>query len=244
MRYCETTAKKPQHNDVYIVEFPKSGITWISTILANMALISSGRKEIASFPAIQLYVPDIHVTRDVGGVAYDVPPVRLIKSHAEFNPNYVSVIYLARNPLDVMKSYFRFNKESSGMKFSSFDEFCRSETMGVPAWKRHVRSWFEGKVIVQRVHLCRYEDLINNPVAEIADISRNFGWNIDAQTIALAVSRSSVDVMKESERFYKSRNPRYTMSFVRGEGGFSVEDKTISYIKDECEEELRLLGYK
>lgn len=244
IRYQKTTARMPRHNDVYIVEFPKSGITWLSSILANMALISSDRKEVASFTAAHLFVPDIHITRDIGPMVYDVPPVRMIKSHAEFNPNYVFVIYLVRNPLDVMKSYFRFNRENSGVRFSSFDDFCRSEKMGVPAWKRHVRSWFEGEVIAQRVHLCRYEDLINDAVSEVADISKNFGWNIDKRVIELAVSRSSVDEMKESERVYKSRNLRYTMSFVRGKGDFVIEEKTISYIKNECEGELILLGYK
>lgn len=244
VKYRNTTADRPQHNDVYIVEFPKSGISWLSAILANMALISSGRKEMASFTATGLFVPDIHVTRHVGKMAYDVPPVRMIKSHAEFNPNYAFVIYLARRPVDVMKSYFRFNRENSGPEFSSFDDFCRSESMGIPAWKRHIRSWFDGEVIAQRVHLCRYEDLLANAVNEINEISRNFGWNIGIDAIEAAVEASSVEQMKESEALYRSRNPRYTMSFVRGKADFVVEDKTFSYIDSMCGEELRLLGYR
>jgi hypothetical protein len=41
--------KNPRHDDFYVVEFPKSGITWLTAILANVALIESGRKEIASY---------------------------------------------------------------------------------------------------------------------------------------------------------------------------------------------------
>jgi len=73
VRHQRTTVKNPQHNDVYVVEFPKSGVTWLSTILANMALISSGREEVASFTGLQIFVPDIHVTRDVGRVAHRTP---------------------------------------------------------------------------------------------------------------------------------------------------------------------------
>ena len=243
-RHLKTTAISPQHNDLYVVEFPKSGVTWLSSILANVALISSGRREIASFTAAHLFIPDIHVSRHVGTALYDTPPMRMIKSHAEFNPNYNFVIYLARNPLDVMKSYFRFIKETSGPEFASFDEFCHSEKVGIPAWKRHVASWFEGKVICQRVHLCRYEDLIANAVQEIELISRNYGWNIEKSAIEMAVTRSSVETMKESERLYKSRNPRYTMTFIRGENDCVVEERTKSYIDRECEKELKLLGYK
>jgi len=142
-----------------------------------------------------------------------------------------------------MKSYFRFNQESSGPKFSSFDDFCRSESMGIPAWKRHVGSWLKGDVVAQRLHLCRYEDLLDDPVGEVAAISRNFGWNIDRDVIEQAVSRSAVEEMKTAEQFYKSRNPRYTMTFVRGKGDLVLEDKTVSFIEKECEEELSLLGY-
>lgn len=243
-QHLKTTPITSQHNDFYIVEFPKSGITWLSSLLANVALISSGRRELASFTAAHLFVPDIHVTRHIGPMVYDVPPVRMIKSHAEFNPNYNFVVYLSRNPLDVMKSYFRFSKENSGRGFSSFDEFCRSRELGIPAWKRHVTSWFEGGVIAQRVHLCRYEDLIRDAVEEIDLIGKNFGWNIERGAIELAISRSRVEKMKESEELYKSRNPRYNMTFIRGKNDFEIEDKTRSYIDRECENELRLLGYK
>ncbi|MFZ2168712.1 MAG: sulfotransferase domain-containing protein [Methylococcaceae bacterium] len=240
----KTTARNPQHNDFYIVEFPKSGITWLSTILANMALISSGRKEVAAFTAAHFFVPDIHVTRNLGPMVYNIPPVRMIKSHSEFNPNYAFVVYLARHPVDVMKSYYRFNMENGSPEFLSFDDFCRSDKLGVQAWKQHVYSWFDGKVIAQRVHLCRYEDLVKDTVGEIELISRNFGWNIDSGVIKLAIERSTVEVMKESERVYRSRNPRYTMSFIRGESDFEVKAETVSYIKKECKEELKLLGYE
>lgn len=243
LRHKKTTAKNPLHNDFYVVEFPKSGITWLSTILANMALISSGRKEIASYTAAHLFVPDIHITRNIGAMIYDTPPVRFIKSHAEFNPNYNFVIYLARHPLDVMKSYYRFLKETGDYSFNTFDDFCRSNTVGINAWKKHVNSWFDGTVICQRVHLCRYENFLENPESEIELISTNFGWAIDPSIIKIAIEQSSLQFMKDSERLYKSRNPRYTMTFIGGDCDFEIKKETISYITIECENEMKLLGY-
>lgn len=239
----KTTARAPQHNDVYIVEFPKSGVTWLSTILANVALIESGRKEVASFAAVHLFVPDIHQTRDIGPVPYDRPPVRMIKSHAEFNPNYPAVIYLARKPLDVMKSYFRFNHESGGPAFESFDSFCRSNEFGIPCWRRHVRSWLTGSVIGQRLHVCRYEDLFEDAFREIDSISKNFGWNISREAISEALRRSSMDQMRAAEDLYRTKNPRYTMRFVGGSNDFEIEASTVAYIEQQCRVELKLLGY-
>jgi hypothetical protein len=235
--------KDPRHDDFYIVEFPKSGVTWLSTILANAALIESGRPELASFAATRLFVPDIHTTRDVGPVPYHRPPVRFIKSHAPFNPEYVFLIYLVRHPLNVMKSYYRFVREKGVESHGSFDSFCRSASKGVPAWRGHIRSWLTGPPISQRLHLCRYEDLRDDPMREISLISDNFGWNLSADTIRAAIDRSSMENMKKGEELYRSRNPRYKTTFVGGAADFEVDPKTIAYIDRYCRDELALLGY-
>jgi hypothetical protein len=239
----ETTPRNPQHNDFYIVEFPKSGITWLSTILANAALIESGRPELASYTSSLLYVPDIHITREVGPVPYDRPPVRFIKSHAPFNRYYTFLVYLVRHPLDVMKSYYRIDAEKGIEPEGSFDSFCRSAAKGIPAWRRHVRSWLAGPPISQRLHLCRYEDLREDASREISRISDNFGWNLSSDSIRTAVEHSSMEKMKEAEQLYRSCNPRYKMTFVGGKADFEVREQTRIYIDTYCSDELALLGY-
>lgn len=240
--HAQTTASQPRHDDTYIVEFPKSGITWLSSIMANMALQSSNRGEVATFCSVHLHVPDIHATRDVGNVVYTVPPVRFIKSHAQFNPNYPFVIYLARHPVAVMKSYYRFAQVVTG-DVGSFDEFCRSEKRGAAAWSRHVRSWLTGRPIAQRLHVCRYEDLMADTAGEIQAICENFGWRIEEQAIEQAIKLSSLENMKRSEATYRARNPRYSLQFVGSKADIDVSESTIAYIKTTCEPEMRLLGY-
>lgn len=241
-RYNLTTALNPQHNDMYVVDFPKSGITWLSTLLANMALASSNRNEYATISSVRWFVPDIHVTRNIGEATYDTPPVRFIKSHSEFNPNYLVLIYLVRNPLDVMKSFYRFKK---GLQHDvgSFDAFVRSKRHGVLAWKKHINSWLVGPVISKRLYLIKYEDLIKEPASELKLISKIFGWNIDDSFIDTAVERSTVQVMKNSEELYRERNPRHTLTFVRNKEEIEISQKTIDYINSECAEEMKLLGY-
>lgn len=238
-----TTAADPLYSDVYIVEFPKSGVTWLSTILSNAALLQSGRPEAATFGNAHYYVPDIHLSRYVGTPIYNHPPCRLIKSHSEWNPNYNFSIYLARNPLAVMKSYFRFLNEHNGKQHYDFHSFCTNRKYGIPAWKRHINSWLTGPVVANRLHLLRYEDLQANPVGEILAISRNFGWSLEEEKVKEAVDRSSIQLMKESEEVYRERNPRYTMHFVAGRCDLDVNPKTLGYIKKLCANELALLGY-
>lgn len=243
MLASRSTATNPRHNDVYIVEFPRSGITWLSAMLANMALLASGRSEVASFTTSHLYIPDIHVTKTIGEMAYDVPPVRLIKSHAEFNPHYAFVVYLARHPLHVMRSFYRFKLDRAD-EVGDFDSFCRSRRYGVPAWRRHVNSWLTGGIAAQRLHLIRYEDLVEDAASELRTLNENFGWRIREGIIDEAVSRCSVEKMKAAENLYRTRNPRYTMHFVKAENDLDVSGETIEYIEKQCRDELSMLGYE
>lgn len=241
--HYKTTASMSRHNDIYVVEFPKSGITWLSVLLANISLLASGRTEIATFASVRWYVPSIYHTRNIGNMIYDKPPVRFIKSHAEFNPNYVVTIYLVRHPLPVMKSYYRYLIEF-GKKIGSFDAFIRSHRYGIPAWKRHVNSWCTGGMLNQHIILIRYEDLIEDAARELQRVNQLYGWEIDSSLINKAVGLASVESMKNNERLLRDINPRYTINFVRGELNIKINEKQKFYIKDECREELRLLKYE
>ncbi len=55
--YKKTLPNCQRHDDVYLVEFPKSGITWLSTIISNCFLQYSGKKQQATFYNIQQLIP-------------------------------------------------------------------------------------------------------------------------------------------------------------------------------------------
>lgn len=236
----------PQHNDFYLVEFPKSGITWLSCLLANMALSASGRKEIASFYGISQFVPDIHKTRYIADPVFNVPPVRFIKTHHSYSSDYIFIIYLTRNPLSVMKSYYRYTSEH-GKQWKDFDSFVRDKHYGIRAWKRHVSSWISPKELIHRIHLIRYEDLIDNTHNELKEISTNFGWNIEDIHINHAVQTSNLINMKSSEEMGKRRNPSYSqLNAVDGSSmfpSFVIQKSTRNYIFDECASIMNILNY-
>ncbi len=112
-RERKTIPINPLHSDLYLVEYPKSGATWLSTILANTALIESGKTERATFVTARKYIPDIHISRDIGELGYTIPSNRIIKSHDLYNSRYCFVIYLVREPFDVMTSYYNFMMKKS-----------------------------------------------------------------------------------------------------------------------------------
>ena len=89
--------KNPKHDNIYLVEFPKSGITWLSFILGNIELALAGRNdEFITFYNHQ-YIVDVHQLRNTEINRF--LKRTFIKSHSTYNPYYYYfVIYLIRNP--------------------------------------------------------------------------------------------------------------------------------------------------
>jgi len=48
-QHCIATPTKQCHDDVWLVEFPKSGVTWFSFLVANVNLIKSGVEKEVTF---------------------------------------------------------------------------------------------------------------------------------------------------------------------------------------------------
>lgn len=78
--------RNPRHDDVYIVELPKSGITWLSTIIANINLLESNEKIKITFYNVHQYIPDIHSSLNINyHPLWSFPKFRFIKSHDTYN---------------------------------------------------------------------------------------------------------------------------------------------------------------
>lgn len=232
-------------NDFYLVEYPKSGITWLSVLLANTFLINQGSASRATFTSVRAYIPDLHVTKQTLAVEFNNPQVRFYKSHAKFHPAYVNIVYLVRHPVDVMKSYFRF-RSSLGHYNGSFEGFCFGPNGAVETWRRHVASWliYPHNTNQRFIHLVRYEDLISNTEDELCVMAQNFGWHLNTSAVAQGVTASARNAMRKQEALYRSRNPAHRMEFVSTGAEQTFDADALKKIVMLCKPELELLGYK
>jgi Sulfotransferase domain len=238
IEHKKTLPSNPKHDDIYLVEFPKSGVTWLSHLLGSTEnLLVSSNVKVTIFNNHK-YIPDIHQLR--GSKIRRFLDRTFIKSHSEFNPYYFFIVYLIRNPVDVMISFYNF-KLDHGYK-QSFDVFLQDKRCGVSAWKRHVNSWHYKSVGEQKMHFIRYEDLVENPSQEIQKIYDNLGVEITDLMLSEAVSLSSIDVMKASEEHYRKHNPNYTVNFVGREGKkvskAGCSQAALDYILTELRDEI------
>lgn len=213
LKYKNTLPNNPNNSDLYIVEFPKGGITWFSTIITNTCFLESNITKEATLYNLEQFIGDIHQSKIISENNIIFPYHRIIKSHHSFNPFYRHVVYLVRNPFSVMNSYYYFTTNNNSFN-GTFEEFIRSDKFGIDVWVRHVESWINPKKVL-KFHYLRYEDLIDKPNETISNLYRNIGWSVEQLKVKKAIELSSFENMKILDDHYKKFCPFRKYDFVR-----------------------------
>ena len=92
-------------DDTFIVSYPRSGNTWMRFLVAN--LLHPG--DTVSFANLERLVPDIHAQSK--RFLNRVPRPRVLKSHEYFDARYRRVLYMVRDPRDVVVSSYHFHRK-------------------------------------------------------------------------------------------------------------------------------------
>jgi hypothetical protein len=203
-------------DDTFIVSYPRSGNTWTRFLIANLM-----HPEPVTFANIERVIPDS--TALSSRAMKRVPRPRFVKSHEYFDPRYNKVIYLVRDPRDVAISLYHFRR-----KYRSIDDsypidkyvaerFIKGD-MDV-SWGEHVGSWLGTRAKHPGFLLVRYEDLRQNPSAELGRIAGFLGIDAPAERVALAVQRSAADRLRklekaEHEHWISTKGKRADVPFI------------------------------
>lgn len=129
-----------KNDDIVLASFLKSGNTWLRFIFANIIneYLKLGNR--IDFFSIQQFVPDMH-KKELWKIDNYPPFPKIIKTHDMWDSKFKNVIYLIRNPENVMVSYFTYLKEEVGLSLAQFDKFLRNEQYGIEKWLDHVKSY-------------------------------------------------------------------------------------------------------
>jgi hypothetical protein len=234
-------------DDTYIVEYPKSGSTWLSFLIANVNLQINNIPAQATWWNIREYVFDVEFNRDLPANPFVLPHGRFIHTHSLYQRAYTRVLYLIRDPRDTLVSYYDMGTKMKVFK-GSMDDFLLS-TWGIPSWNGHVESWIRNHSTLDYIQFIRYEDLKTNPVEVLSRIYKLYGLTVDQSVLETAVERSSFQNMRQSEAFYreKSYDLGSTFQFVRKgvSGGFSegLTSAQIALIEERCAEWMKVFNY-
>jgi hypothetical protein len=187
-------------DDQYIFSYPRSGSTWLRTILAN--LIDPGvdggdpEQRRATIPGVS-----IRSARQINGL----PSPRLIKSHARFMGRVPRAVYLVRDGRDVLVSLYHFRVTRPGHgDHIDFREFCRRYFRGDlgDMWHDNVLSWLRKGTAAMgsSLQVIRFEDFKSDITGKVAEVAGFLGITASSEQIGASIERASLDRMREIER--------------------------------------------
>ncbi|MEN8126152.1 MAG: sulfotransferase domain-containing protein [Bacteroidota bacterium] len=209
---------KIRKNDIFLVSYPKSGNTWLRFLIGNLI-----HKEKVDFNNFNSIIPDIYLTSKQELDRYHSP--RIIKSHERYIESYPKVIYIYRDPRDVVISFYFYHKKYNTNFNDSITEFIQKFINGVDSrydpWDTHLKEWFNSPLNAQdNILFLKYEDIKTNEFKAVETVAKFLELNADEQEIKQAIDNSSFQKMqllekKQSNTSSYLKNSNKAINFVR-----------------------------
>ena len=240
-------------DDTFLVSFPRSGNTWTRFLVCNLI----NPDDPVNFAQLESRIPEIYDVTDRALRAFPRP--RIIKSHESFDPRYKKIIYIVRDPRDVLISYYEFQlKRRVITEECSLEEFVPRfmESEFEPktgSWRDHVLSWIATRGGQSNFLLLRYEDMLANTQQESTKIASFLGLDPNPERIERAVGLSSVDRMRalekeQSGQWKETKKTRQDKPFVgkAAAGGWksALPEHCVAQIETAWGDVMRSVGYQ
>ncbi|XP_068103273.1 uncharacterized protein [Hyperolius riggenbachi] len=200
-----------REDDVLVATYPKSGTTWMSEIVD--LILNDGDVEKSRRQAIHMKVPMLEfcvpgVVPPGSQILDSLPSPRIIKTHLPISllpksllEKNVKVIYVARNPKDVVVSYYHFDKMNQlhpdpGTWADYLERFMQGNA-GFGSWWTHVREWWDLRH-QPNVLYAFYEDMLEDPKREVRKVVRFLGKDLSEEVVERICQHTSFKAMKEN----------------------------------------------
>lgn len=227
-----------------IVAYPRSGSTWLRTMIVNV-LDPSAQSNPDIFNRV---IPAVSLTRLP--LVWGRPKPRLLMTHGLYFGGHKKTLYVIRDGRDSIMSFFRFTTTRVGtdIEFSKWLDFYLKGYYG-PRWDQHVKSWLTcgREELGSALMLVRYEEMRSDAASVLRRVCDYVGIGYSDESINYAVKMSGVEIMRGWERKTVGEIANKNASFYRGgnrewESVPSREDKEkILAVSDEM---MCLAGYQ
>ncbi|XP_073532007.1 amine sulfotransferase-like [Phyllobates terribilis] len=190
-------------DDVFLVTYPKSGTIWTQQILS--LIFNEGHRN---------RTEQIELIKRVPWIEYNFsntdfnsrPSPRLFTSHL---PYYLmpkdlrirkgKIIYVSRNPKDVLVSYYHFYKMNPYLKctihWETFINLFISGKVLSSSWFDHLRGWYQHKEDFDILFLT-YEEMIKDLRSAVLKICKFVDLKLDDQAKDVVVEKATFKSMK------------------------------------------------
>ncbi|MBN3323421.1 ST3A1 sulfotransferase, partial [Atractosteus spatula] len=210
-------------SDVFLVTFPKSGTVWTQHIITLLH-----ENDYPGAPEMQTTyerMPWLEF-REKGQDYTTRPSPRLFASHLGhylvprgLREGRGKVIYVSRNPKDVLVSFYHFSK--SMVKLTTPKDFDDMLDMFLGgrvisgSWFDHVRGWYNHRDDFNILFLT-YEEMIKDLRSAVVKISEFLGKNLDDSAIDRIVQKTTFKNMKEDPKANYEFLPEDVMDQSKG----------------------------
>ncbi|XP_070558513.1 amine sulfotransferase-like [Ptychodera flava] len=197
---------KVREDDLYVVTYPKSGTTWTQQIVS----LIRGRNDMEATDNIPVIkrVPFLEYADNKSPPKYQIlsetDSPRYIKSHLprKLLPTALfdvkpKVIYVARNPKDVLISYYEF-KIHPWEWGEYMDNFLKGNVIH-GCWFENISYWWQHRHD-DNVLFLHYEEMMKDQKAHIRKICHFLNESVDEETVDEIHRRSTFDNMKKNPK--------------------------------------------
>lgn len=235
------------HVDVVIAAFPKTGSTWLQTMIRKMLAehCNLGDEEIphlfvgslGRLHKVPPGIPHIYVTHNMPNFneeSYEFMTV----DNAKFRGK--KVILLVREPKDTLVSLYFHNRYRTVPPVYNDDinAMVHDDVYGIGKYIKFYQSWVDDSRLCKGFLLVRYEDLRADPELSLRGICEFIGLEgVSEDTIRRVVAFSSFENMRK----YEEKNSRHLPGLNRSENllpeAFKVRDGTVGGYKKHLSQE-------
>lgn len=209
---------KNRPDDQYIVAHPRSGSTWLRTILVNILAPDANSN------------PDVF-NKKIPGVTfrriwhlYRMSSPRILMSHTMYRNGLARVVYLIRDGRDALVSFYHYTITRRNLAEKvNFEEFFDTYLKGYYGylWHRDVQSWLvQGRSMLDdNLKVIHFEQLKSNPIQTAIDVTSFLGISATRESIQSAVEKAEIENLRgiELQRWRKAGLgiPEKNQSFYR-----------------------------
>lgn len=241
-------------DDTFIVSYPRSGNTWTRFLIANLLFADQP----VSFANIERLIPDAEALSS--RYMKRLPSPRVIKTHQYFDHRYPKVLYITRDPRDVVLSYYNFSRKYRHIADDyPLEDYVHGLVTGAlhatawGTWAENVGTWLAARNGRPAFLLLRYEDLIADTQTELAKVACFFGADASPERLRHAIENSSAARLRELEKkeggeWVATRNKRSDIPFignaVTGKWKAALPETAVEEIESAWGNLMTQLGYE
>ena len=242
---------KYSKNQYFLVSFPKTGRTWLMHMINQIKKQSNCKLKREKYFIFNEHDNSEIIIED--GTRND--PLDVFKFTSRFRYRRGNIIFLVRDPRDVIVSHFHqvTKRSRTPFVFNSISEFLKDDILGFKRIIHFYNLWHYQQYKPTDFLLIKYEDLLDNGVQTLSGITSFLNISITTNDLQDIYHQSSSDKMRKKEKsnqlegfndFGKSRNQLKVRNARIGGYKSELSEEDILYCNKEMKNLNTYFGYK